>query len=96
MPNPTNIPILPENISITGTDTVALHSHTLKSLASKDPKLATDLLNENGFTLDPTKITWAHDGTVTIKDILVKDKLDKTLKNKNMAALNICGLCKVE
>ena len=96
MPNPIYIPVLPVNISVAGPDSVMLESHTFKTLTSTNPQLAADLINENGFNIDTSKISWAPDGKVTIKDIVVKNKLEKALNNGTMAALNICGLCKVD
>lgn len=87
----TNIPILPQNISIND-DSVTLSSHSLKSLVAVDIDKAVSLINENGFNVDASKISWDDGGRVVIKDFDIKEKLKK---NQDIAALNVCGLCKV-
>ncbi|MDR6481607.1 hypothetical protein [Paraburkholderia terricola] len=93
MPTPVQIPVLPDNISISGPDTVTFESHTLKTLATNNPQLAVDLINEHGFAIDTSKMSWGSDGKVKIQDVFVKDKIEAALKKGNLSALNICGLC---
>jgi len=88
----TNIPILPQNISINDDDSVTLSSHSLKSLVAVDIDKAVSLINENGFNVDASKISWDDGGRVVIKDFDIKEKLKN---NQDIAALNVCGLCKV-
>ncbi len=96
MSNPTHISVLPENIEITAPNAVTIQSHSLKTLVSQDPGEAAKLINENGFSITPEKLTWGPDGRVTIEDLIVKDKIQKALNKGSIAALNICGLCKVD
>lgn len=95
MPQLTNIPILPFNISTETPSEVKLKSHSLTALLSQDKNLAVDLLNSNGFNINPGNISWSDDGTVKIDDQNAASKLSNFLQNDTIAALNVCGLCQV-
>jgi hypothetical protein len=95
MSDPVTITLPADKISVTDTGDIALKSHRLNDLVSSDPDLVAALISENGFAVKPADLHVDPNGIVKFKDLNLAPTLKDKINKKDLAALNICGLCKV-